>query len=160
MRKVTVILVLTVLAAGGVLVALSQPRLLDRLGVMGEIGWLRSTTRAFLEDIQFKDFEKAASYHSPEEQETVDIPFLIERLFGVKPEQLDIMEYEILFSKIDSTGLRARVKSRVKVKHLLQDEIHDRELMLYFHRSSADAPWYMKLESSLRMLSGEEGKKH
>ena len=72
----------------------------------------------FLEDIQFKDFASAAGYHAPDLIESVDIPFLLQRLFAVKPEALDIMDYEIVFAEIDSSELRARVKSRVKVKLL------------------------------------------
>ena len=77
----------------------------------GDRGALRQTTQSFLEDIQFKDFDKAASYHAPERREDVDIPFLIQRLFLQKPESLDIMDYEIVFADLDSTATRARVAS-------------------------------------------------
>ena len=130
------------------------------LPIGGDRAWLRSTTRSFLEDIQFKDFDRAASYHAPDKRDSVDIPFLLERLFLQKPESLDIMDYEIVFAKIDSTRLRARVKARVKVKNLAKGDVRDQEFILFFHRGSAEAPWYMELESSLRQLSGTEGKKH
>ncbi len=130
------------------------------LAVGGDLGWLRRTSLAFWEDIQFKDFKKAASYHSLDKQSSVDIPYLIQRLFGVRPEQLDIMEYEIVLADIDSTGLRARVKTRVKVKLLLDGRVDVTEFMLFFHRASPDDPWYMVLEDSLRELDVDKEKKH
>lgn len=129
------------------------------LAIGGERGVVRRLSLAFLEDIQFKDFVRAASYHAPDKQESVDIPFVIQRLFQVKPEALDIMSYEIVFADLDSSSKRARVKTRVKVKDLLREEIRDQELMLYFERTDAHAPWFMKLEDSLRNLEAETGKK-
>mgnify|MGYP003394462595 CR=1 FL=1 len=126
----------------------------------GDLGWLRKTSLSFWEDIQFKDFVKAATYHTPENQADIDIPYLLERLFGVKPEFLDIMETEVVLADIDSTQLRARVKTRLKIKLLLNGRIEDREVMLYFHRKSTDAPWFMELESSLRALKADEDKQH
>ena len=130
------------------------------LDLGGERGELRAKVLNFWEDIQYKDFDRAAAYHSPEKQATVDIPFLIERLFMQKPESLDFMDYEIVFARLDSSGLRARVKSRVKVKNLIKGDIRDQELILYFHRDNESAPWFMELESSLRSTEAEEGKKH
>ncbi len=160
MRKVTLLGVVVLLITGAVLAVVSRPDLLDLVGVGGSSVQLRKLTRSFLEDIQFKDFAKAAGYHSPDEQEGVDIPYLLERLFMIKPEALDIMEYEILFVDIDSSGLRARTKARVKFKNLLQGKIEDRELVLYWDRTSPEAPWHMKLESSLRNLDADKKKKH
>ena len=54
------------------------------LALGGDRGDLRRTTLAFWEDIQFKDFDKAATYHAPDVREDVDIPYLIERLFITK----------------------------------------------------------------------------
>ena len=157
------VLLLVVLLAGGYIGAAhlsggAFPTLGLPLG--GERSMLRETVRAFLEDIQFKDFERAASYHAPDKRDTVDIPFLLERLFLQKPESLDIMDYEIVFAKIDSTRRRARVKARVKVKNLAKGDIREQEFIVFFHRDSVDAPWYMELESSLRQAEAEKGKKH
>lgn len=126
----------------------------------GERALLREITNHFMEDIQFKDFEAAAGYHAPENIDGVDIPFLLERLFAQKPELLDIMDYEIVMADIDSSGNRARVKTRIKVKNLAQKDIYTRELMLFFQRADAASPWYMELESSLRSLTGDKEKKH
>ncbi len=78
----------------------------------------------------------------------------------MKPEALDIMEYEIIMAEIDSTGLRARVKTRLTVKLLFLEKIKTREIMLFFHRDTEDSPWRMELETSLRALEAEEDKKH
>ena len=73
---------------------------------------------------------------------------------------LDIMEYEVVFAEIDSTGLRARVKTRLKVKELARGNIREQEIILYFHRESPTSEWYMMLESSLRALESDDDKKH
>lgn len=126
----------------------------------GDCGMVRKISNQFWEDIQFKDFNKAASYHAKELRNTVDIPFLLERLFVQKPEALDIMEIDIVFCKLDSSNKRARVKNRLKVKDLVKQEIRDQEVMLYFQRQAVNQAWYMELESSLRQLQGDKNKKH
>jgi hypothetical protein len=124
----------------------------------GDREQLRRLSLDFWEDIQFKDFQSAAAFHDPATQQEVDIPYLLERLFALKPEMLDIMNLEVVLTDIDSSGLRGRVKTRIKVKNLLNGDVKDREIMLYFSRASKEAPWYMDLESSLRQIKGEEGK--
>lgn len=160
MRKVTLLLVLVAVLVGGGLVLVNQPQLLLRFGLGGDTAKLFDLALSFMEDIQFKDFVKAATYHAPDIQGDVDIPFLLERLFAIKPEMLDIMDYEVVFAKVDNSGQRARVKTIVKIKDLVRGKIEDRELMLYFHRDDENAPWYMQLESSLRALQGDKTKKH
>jgi hypothetical protein len=162
MKKLLVVLVAVLTLGGGYLLAAhlsggAFPTLGLKLG--GERGVLRRLATAFLEDIQFKDFRRAASYHAPDKQQAVDIPFIIQRLFQVKPEALDIMSHEIILCETDSTSLRGRVKTRVKLKELLRGDIRTQELMLYFERVGHGAPWYMKLEDSLRQLDAEKGKK-
>lgn len=124
----------------------------------GEVGEVRNQVMSFWEDVQYKDFVRAASYHTPEKRDDVDIPFLLERLFLQKPESIDIMSFEVVDVDIDSTQQRARARSRIKMKDLLREEIKTRELMLYFHRQQGQ--WYMELESSLRQLSADPKKKH
>ena len=160
-KAFTALLVLGLLLGGYLGVAHVSGGAFSTLGLAlgGHRGELRRTALAFFEDIQFKDFESAASYHAPDLRESVDIPFLIQRLFTVRPEALDIMDYDIVFAEIDSGGLRARVKARVKVKLLLNALIEEREVLLYFDRDSVDDPWYMKLEDSLRELSPDSEKR-
>jgi len=126
----------------------------------GEAGELRRTAESFWEDIQFKDFEAAAAYHAPELQDSVDIPHLIQRLFVVKPEMLDILEYEVVMVDLDRSGNRARVRTRLKVKDLIQGKVREKQVMLYFSRADAASPWHMRLEDSLRPDKAEEGKDH
>ena len=130
------------------------------LALGGDRGELRRIALDFMEDIQFKDFESAASYHAPELIETVDIPFLLQRLFEVRPEAIDFMDYEVAFAEIDSSGLRARVRLRIKAKLLLSERIEERELILYFYRDTASSPWYMRLEDSLRPPSADPDRVH
>lgn len=163
MKKTLTIVLLLVLVSGGYFTAahLSGGAFWTAgLALGGDRGELRRTALAFLEDIQFKDFDAAASYHAPELIETVDIPYLIQRLFAVKPEALDVMDYEVVFAELDSSGLRARVKVRVKAKLLLNESIEERELVLYFERADEVAPWYMKLEDSLRDLPPDPTRAH
>lgn len=163
MKKVLAVLVLVAALLGGyIAVAHVSGGAFWTLGLAlgGDRGALRRIALDFLEDIQFKDFVSAASYHAPELIDSVDIPFLIQRLFAVKPEALDFLDYEVVFADLDSSGLRARVKVRVKVKLLLDERINERELVLYFYRDSVDDPWYMKLEDSLRELSPDTARVH
>ncbi|MFG1690971.1 hypothetical protein ACGF5M_02245 [Gemmatimonadota bacterium] len=163
MKKVLAVLVLVAALLGGYLaVAHVSGGAFWTLGLAlgGDRGALRRIALDFLEDVQFKDFISAASYHAPDLIETVDIPFLIQRLFAVKPEALDFMDYEVVFADLDSSSLRARVKVRVKAKLLIDERIEERELVLYFYRDSVDDPWYMKLEDSLRELSPDTARVH
>jgi len=129
------------------------------LPIGGDRAYLRSTTMKFIEDIKFKDFEKAASYHHPDKQDNLDIPFYLERLFLIKPEALDVMGYEIVFVEMDSTNLRGRVKARIKCKNLVRENIHEKEVIFFYHRASINDPWYMVLESSIRRIEKKKDKK-
>ncbi len=162
MKKLLVLVLVVAVAGGGWLFAahLSGGALFTfGLPIGGDRGFIREASMSFFEDIQFKDFKTAAKYHSPQKQDTVDIPALLQRLFAVKPEALDIMSYEIVFAEIDSTGNRARVKCRVKVKELAQMNIREQEVILYYKRAGPGAPWYMELEDSLRSVESDPNKK-
>jgi len=104
----------------------------------------------FLEDIKFKDFKKAASYHYKTDRDKVNIPQLIEEKFMIKPEFLDITKYEVKEVDLDRSGNRARVKTRTIFKVLNTSEIKEMDMIFYFHKKE-DGIWYMMLESSLRM---------
>ena len=161
-KALTALLALTLIAGGYLTVSHLSGGAFWTMGLAlgGDRGALRRIALDFLEDVQFKDFESAASYHAPELIESVDIPFLIQRLFAVRPEALDFMDYEVVFADVDSSDLRARVKVRVKAKLLLDEIVAERELILYFQRDSADDPWYMQLEDSLRELSPDTARAH
>jgi hypothetical protein len=149
MKKSTIALVAVILILGGYFLYDAQIRPANIKQFWGDDKkTVNQMSLAFLEDLKFKDFDKAATYHHPQDQEKVNIPHLIERLFRIKPEQLDIMDYEVLDTDLDSTGKRARVKLKAKVHLLNTDKIENPEIMLYFHHK--DDKWYMELESSLR----------
>lgn len=103
----------------------------------------------FLEDLQFKDFQRAASYHSNEDRKKVNIPILIERMFQVKPETLDILRFEVQKVDIDSTGQRAKVKTKTYCKILNANEFREPEIILYWFKDPTEG-WVMELESSLQ----------
>ena len=110
---------------------------------------LEKLATKFLEDLQFKDFDKAASYHSREDRKNVNIPALIERMFQIKPEMMDIMRFEIVKVQLDSSGKRAKIKTKTTIKLLNTKEIREPEIMLYFFKDPAEG-WVMELESSIR----------
>ena len=111
-KALTALLVLSLLFGGYLGVAHGSGGACSMLGLAlgGDRGALRRIALAFLEDVQFKDFVSAANYHAPDLIDSVDIPFLLQRLFAVKPEALDIMDYDIVFAELDSSNLRARVE--------------------------------------------------
>jgi ribosomal protein L23 len=114
----------------------------------GDSKILRQRSIDFLEDLQFKDFDKAASYHSTEDRKKVNISKMIERLFAVKPEFLDIMRYEVKSVDIDRSGDRAKVKTKTVIKVLNTSKIEEPEVLLYWRKDPKEG-WVMMLESSL-----------
>ncbi len=113
-----------------------------------DLNTINRISLSFMEDIRFKDFKKAASYHNEDDRKKVNIAKKIEKLFRIKPELLDIMEYEVMESSLDSTKKRGRVKLKAKVHVLNLDKIKNVELILYYKKK--DGAWYMELESSLK----------
>ena len=149
MKKTTIVLVIVFLGLGGYFTYESKlhSKVFGRFSSK-DLALVQKDTFSFMEDNRFKDLERAASYHSPEDKERVEIPKSIEKMFKVKPEQLDIMEYEVLDKSLDSSGKRARVKVKAKVNILNTNTIKDPEIIFYFHKK--DGKWYMELESSLK----------
>lgn len=151
MRKSALIFLIVILVGLGIALFVSKYDI--RIGNVAlalnkDKSALNTLTSDFLEDLRFKDFQKAASYHTKEEQSKVNIPDLLERLFQIKPEFLDIMKYEITGVDVDRNGDRARVKTHTTVKMLNTDEIREFDTIFYWHK--LDGRWYMKLESSLQ----------
>ncbi len=147
MKKVGIALV--VLLVGGVALLLGLKQGGVSLGGFG-FAWnedkavLRELAHSFLEDLQYKDFKKAASYHTHADQAKVEIPKLIERLFQVKPEQLNIRDIEITQVTIDSSGDRARTFFRSTIELLNSSRKKDQpneerkvEGILYWHERPA-----------------------
>jgi hypothetical protein len=151
MRKFLLVLVLIVIA-GGAFVALApkhQAQTPLSLLLNGDTRKLAQQSQKFLEDIKFKDFKSAALHSSPEDRTTADIPKLIERLFQVKPEFLEINQVQVLSADLDSSRQRGRVKLQADVKLLNTSELRKPEIMLYWKKAPT-GQWYMDLASSLQ----------
>lgn len=150
MKKVILIFVILVAVAMGLLY-ISNPGsgFSSALPIASEDEkFIRAQSINFLEDLQFKDFDKAATYHSSEDRKNVDIAKEIEKMFAVKPEFLDIMRYEIKKIDIDRSGDRARVKTHTVIKVLNSGKVKEPEVILYWRKDPKEG-WVMKLESSL-----------
>lgn len=151
MKKVILIFTLLVAAAMGLLYFTTSSE--DISSAFNQVAskdvrYLRERSTDFLEDLQYKDFDKAATYHSKEDRKTVDIAALIERMFAVKPEFLDILRYKITRVDIDRSGDRAKVKTHTVIKLLNTSEIREPDIILYWRKDPKEG-WVMKLESSL-----------
>ena len=103
-KKIAAVLLLVLVAGGAALVA--QQRGL--LSANPDRAVLQQLSQRFMEDLQYKDFDKAALYHTYEDQQKADIGQLIQRMFLVKPEQLNIRNVRIVGVDFDSSGDRAR----------------------------------------------------
>ena len=154
MRKSVMIpvLVLVFAALVGVVILVTQSRYGVEVGGR-HVTWsedryeLDRKMRGFLEAIQFKHFDKAANYHNEEDRDKRNIGRIIESKFLVKPEQLDIRDYQIREIDISETGDRARILTITTVHKLNTTEVRDAEAMFYWAKE--DGVWYLKLESSL-----------
>ncbi len=102
---------------------------------------------SFMEDLKYKDYKSASKYSLPEQQSKFDIPALIERMFQVKPEFLDIQKYEVTSTDFDNSGQRARVHLKSDIKVLNTNELRTPEVILYFKKQSGS--WFMDLANSL-----------
>lgn len=105
--------------------------------------------QAFMESIQYKDFKTAASFSLPEQKTSLDIPMLIERLFQIKPELLDINHIVVRSHDFDHTGKRARLRMQADVKVLNSSELRKPEIIFYF-KKLPDGKWYMDFASSIK----------
>jgi hypothetical protein len=159
MKKWLLLTLFVVAAAGAALYIVQSPRGVSIGGVElggGERAWLADRTVDFLEDIQFKDFKTASTYHLAKTQKERDIPEMIRSVFLVKHEVLDIQEYKILEVDLDRAKSRARVRALIHFRTLGDQTVRDRpdarrntEMLFYWFRQP-DGTWIMELESSLR----------
>lgn len=102
----------------------------------------------FMEDIRFKDFDKAASYSSSLDRKNVNMTRALTRLFLVPPESVDILESEIVSVELDRSKTRGRVKTHSRVKILNANRFQEPEIIFYWHKDPKEG-WVMKLESSI-----------
>ena len=106
---------------------------------------IREQTRQFWEFIRFKSFDQAAELDDNEDKETTAKK--IERIFRVKPENLDIQRVDVVSVEIDDTGDLARSKTRLEGELLNPKKAKTIEVMLFW-RHDGEA-WRLKLRSSL-----------
>jgi hypothetical protein len=151
MRIFAILLVLLALVGGGVFYLQAGPMGKAPLGALlnGDAQKVIQMGQKFMESIQFKDFKAAAQDSLPEQKATLDIPALIERLFQVKPELLDMNNIHVVSHDIDSSGERARVHMQADVKVLNSQELRKPEVILYF-KKLPDGKWYMDFATSIK----------
>ena len=142
--KKLLLLILVLVILGGLAFVLSQGMV---PGLQSERQVIIQQTKRFWECIQFKEFEEAANFHNREDRDKANIPDLIEKLFKIPPEQLDIQDFTIMFGEIDSTGALARVKTKCFTRVLNTDEKRIKEVILYWKKEKDQ--WFLKLRSSL-----------
>lgn len=150
--RILLFFVLLLSLAGGVLYYLhSSPSAKAPIGTLfsGDAQQIVKIGQQFMESIQYKDFKTAAQFSLPEQKDTLDIPALIERLFQIKPELLDINNIAVLSHDFDSSGNRARLKMQADVKVLNSSELRKPEIIFYFKKLS-DGKWYMDFASSIK----------
>ena len=135
MSKTTILTAAALLLVAGVIAFVLLGRFTGGAGVVGDLA------TAFMEDLQFKDFRQSARYHHQYDQERLDIGRSIEKLFLVKPEQVDIKDFRVAKAEVDSTGDRARtlVKTRFRILNK-PDVTRESELVLYWMRLHPDCP--------------------
>lgn len=135
MRKITITSILILVLAGlGAWVVLAKP-------FSPEVRKVEMLSDKWMEDLQFKDFRSSGLYHHKLDRGRVDIGRALERLFLVKPEMLDIIDYRLVKTELDSSGRRARVKVQTRYKKLNYDkEPQEGSLMLYWMKRHPDCP--------------------
>lgn len=128
---------------------------------IGEFTWslapdrqlIYDNNRRFLEDIQYKDFAHASTFHTEEDRKKKDLPKLLEEKFLVKPELLDIRSFEILQVELHSSGDRARVKTKTTAKILNSEQSSGKEdvknIESLWYWKKLGSKWFMDLSSSL-----------
>jgi hypothetical protein len=132
---------------------------------------LAQKTSDFIESLKFKDFKRAAQFHSLLDKNRKNIPKLIEQKFLIKPEFLNIVNYEIQFVELNKKRDRARVKTLITIEILNSGNLNDKsenkvktvDMMFYWAKEpvyektpsgkikkvEGKYEWYHKLQSSL-----------
>lgn len=165
MKKVLIASALLFMVALGLLIGL-KPYGFDLFGVAqvwdkdGMI--VHEKAERFLEALKYKDFDTAAAFHNWEDEQKVDIAELIEDMFKVKPEQLNIRDVKITGVDFDEGHQRARthfvaITEMLNTTQNKEESNREREIegVLYWHKRPAsedDAP------AQLIEIKGKDGK--
>lgn len=148
LKKVAIALVLILGLGVALLAGISSSGGLGGLfaklfGVSSEYAELEALAKQFLTDLQYKDFAKSAQYHTLAEQAKVDIPRLIENVFQVKPEFLNIRDFKVTKVTVDPDGRRARTffRSTLELLNTAEGDKPNKEKqvegILYWHKRPA-----------------------
>jgi len=113
---------------------------------------LKEMSMRFFECIKFKEFGEAADFHNAEDKKSADIPKMLEGLFQVPPENMDINDIYVVTTEINSSGVLAKVKLQMSVKMLNTGKQKNPEVNLFWKKENDK--WYLKLKSSLRKSKG------
>ncbi len=152
MKKLIIFILLLALCAGGYLAtAYFSGGTLPTFGIPlgGEKSQMRQSVLKFWEDIKFKDLNSAASFLPADQRDAANIQGFLQRIFGSAAVTLDIVGYEIETLELDSTGLRARVKTKVMANNLQIGQKINRSVMLFFHKISPGSKnWSLELANS------------
>ena len=106
---------------------------------------LRDQTQQFWEYVKFKSFDRAAEFDQNADKE--ETARLLERIFKIKPENLDLREIDVLYAEIDGSGDLGRTKTRIDGAVLNPAAERTLEVMLFWERE--EGRWWLKLRSSL-----------
>lgn len=109
---------------------------------------VREQSMRFFECIQFKEFDEAAEFHNEKDRKNSDIPKMMEDMFKMPPENMDINNIYIVATDIDSSGDLARVKLQMSVRVLNSNKRKNPEVNLFWKKENDK--WYLKLKSSLK----------
>ncbi len=147
MKWLITLLILIVLGVGGyLLAAYVTGGALPTFGLIigGDRGEVRRVALKFWEDLKFDDPKSAAKLMLPEDMTLVRS--FTSKTFHIAPELLDVTGFEIVSVEIDSTGQRARVKSRILANDLGQNKLVKTEAMLFLRKIKTQ--WFLDLSSS------------
>lgn len=118
------------------------------LHVGGEQAGLRKEVLKFWEDIKFRDLKSASAFLPSSNQNPEQIANFLTQIFNTPASSLDLVNYDIELIELDSTGLRARVKTKLTANNLSKQEVTTSETMLFFYRTSGGETWYLELGNS------------
>ncbi|MBI4816295.1 MAG: hypothetical protein HY791_08555 [Deltaproteobacteria bacterium] len=152
MLKVLLFTVVGILVVVGIWVLVSSGVTVGSREVGGsKKAWIEKETLAFVEDLQFKDFDRAASHHLIQKKDKRDVAKMIHDVFKIKHELLDIHSYRVVQSDMDDSGRRARVRVNVQFSVLGPADVRDDpkshqdvDMMFYWFEQD-DGTWGMEL---------------
>ncbi len=149
MKWLITFLIVIILGAGGYLLAAYMTGgALPTFGIVlgGERGEVREVVLKFWEDLKFNDPRSASKLLLPARQDIALVNNFLSQTFHGNPESLDVTGFEIVEIEIDSTGRRARAKSKVLANLLTENRPIQIETMFFLRK--VKSKWYLDLSGS------------